>query len=124
MQTKAQIIILCILISVLFEIIYMVKKRELDLKYVLAWITCDLALIILTIFPNLMGKVAFLLGIQSPMNMIFFLCFLFSLIIIFSLTVALSRTTARIRRMAQQIALIEKERKEATKEIVQEEKDQ
>ena len=47
-----------------------------------------------------------MLGIQSPVNMIFFLGFLFSLMIIFSLTVTISRITAKVRKMAQEIAFL------------------
>ena len=93
----------------------MVKKRALELKYVLAWIICDLVLVLLTLFPDLIGKLARFLGIFSPMNMVFFLGFLFSLIIIFSLTVALSRVTSRVRKLAQQIALYEEETKKKKK---------
>ena len=50
-----------------------------------------------------------MLGIYSPVNMIFFLGFVLSLVIIFTLTVALSRVTARVRKLAQMIALQEDE---------------
>jgi len=49
------------------------------------------------------------LGIASPINMLFFLGFCFSLIIIFVLTVAVSRMSVRIKTLAQEIALYEKE---------------
>lgn len=106
MSLHAKLIIITFLIIVLLVIINMIKKRQLELKYVLLWMGCDIALIILTCFPNLMNLLARTLGIQSPMNMIFFLGFIFSLIIIFSLTVALSQFTAKVRKMAQEIALL------------------
>ena len=56
-----------------------------------------------------MQKLANVLGIYSPVNMIFFLGFVLSLVIIFTLTVALSRVTARVRKLAQMIALQEDE---------------
>lgn len=105
MTVKVQILIGIILILVLGVILNMVRKRELELKYVLAWLFCDLALLFFTCFPDAMAAVASFLGIYSPVNMIFFLGFVFSLIIIFSLTVALSRVTAKVRRMAQMMAL-------------------
>ncbi|MFR8352253.1 MAG: DUF2304 domain-containing protein [Blautia obeum] len=64
---------------------------------------------IFTLFPNLMQKLANVLGIYSPVNMIFFIGFVLSLVIIFTLTVALSRVTARVRKLAQMIALQEDE---------------
>lgn len=107
MTIKIQMIIIVILLVALVAIISMVRKRELDLKYVIAWMICDFALVILTLFPDFIAKLANLIGIQSPMNMLFFLGFVFSLFIIFSLTTALSRLSAQIRKISQEMALLE-----------------
>jgi hypothetical protein len=96
----------------------MVRKRVLDLKYVLIWLGCDLILIIFAIFPQLMNGLADLLGIYSPMNMIFFLGFVFIIMILFSLTVALSKVTGRVRRIAQILAMLPEDiRKQISDEL-------
>lgn len=105
MALKSRIIIMIGLLLALVYIVNMVRKRQMELKYVLAWLMCDCTLLIFICVPNLMNIVADVLGIRSPMNMIFFLGFVFSLIIIYSLTLALSRVTAKVRRMAQIMAL-------------------
>ena len=102
---KARILIVAGLLLLLAVIINMVRRRRLELKYVLAWLLADLALIFFTLFPQTMMGMAQLLGIYSPVNMIFFLGFVFLALIIFSLTVALSRATANQRRLAQYAAL-------------------
>lgn len=112
MTIKVRILLGAVLICGLIMIINMLRKRELELKYVLGWLLCDIVLLIFTLVPGLMVGFANFLGIYSPVNMIFFLGFVFSLIIIFSLTVALSRVTARVRRLAQIIALEEIKAKE------------
>lgn len=106
MTGKTQILLVLLLLAVLAMIINMVRKRDLELKYVLGWMACDIALIVLALFPDLMRGLSAALGIRSPMNMIFFLGFLFSLAIIFSLTVALSRVTEKVRRIAQILAML------------------
>lgn len=106
MFLRTQILLITILLLALGVIINMVRKRVLELKYVLAWMGCDISLIILICFPRLIDELAKVIGIHSPMNMIFFLGFVFSLVIIFSLTVALSHVTANVRRIAQMIALL------------------
>lgn len=106
---KTQILLIIIFLLVLAVLINMVKKRLLELKYVLIWMACDIALIVLVCFPHLMEKMAKALGIYSTVNMIFFLGFIFSLFIIFSLTVALSRVTEKVRRLAQIVAMLPKE---------------
>lgn len=107
MTVKAQILIVVILLIALGALIYIVKKRALELKYVLLWLACDIILLIFAIFPQLMDVFSGIFGILSPVNMLFFFGFVFSLMIIFSLTVALSRVTGNVRRMAQQMAILE-----------------
>lgn len=105
MTLRVQIIIAIALLIALAVILDMVRKRSLELKYVLGWILCDIGLLLFDLFPNLISRLSRFLGIYSPVNMIFFLGFLFSLVIIFSLTVALSRVTLRVRKLAQKMAL-------------------
>ena len=105
LSVKARILIVAGLLLLLAIIINMVRKRTLELKYVLAWLIADLVLIFFSIFPQTMMGMAQLLGIYSPVNMIFFLGFVFLGLIIFSLTVALSRATASQRQLAQYVAL-------------------
>ena len=111
MTLKAQVLICIVLIIALIAIVNMVRKRSLELKYVLVWICADI-LFIFTLFPSTMGHVAAFFGIYSPVNMIFFMGFVLSLVIIFTLTVALSRVTARVRKLAQMIALQDEEKRE------------
>lgn len=108
MSLRLQIILLVLLGIGFAAVVNMVRKRVLELKYVLVWLFADIVLVFLVIFPGLIKRITRLLGIQSTMNMIFFLGFLLSLVIIFSLTVAISKVTAETRRMSQTIAMLEK----------------
>lgn len=106
MTLQIQITLIVFILLFLLVILNMIRKRELELKYALSWFIMDLALIILVCIPNTMEKLAELLGIYSPVNMVFFLGFVFSLIVIFVLTVTLSRMSSRVRRLAQIVAMM------------------
>jgi hypothetical protein len=112
MTLKIQIVIGIILIISFLFIINMIRKKSLELKYSLMWLVLVGALFILDCFPRLLEIFAGFLGIQDPINMIFFLGFLFSLGIIFILTVMLSRLSDRIRKLTQRMALDDKKRSE------------
>lgn len=116
MSLRLQIILLVLLAAGFAVVINMVRKRQLELKYVLAWLFADIVLVILVLFPSLIMMITRLLGIQSTMNMIFFLGFLLSLVILFTLTVALSKVTASARRMSQTIAILENKLRMYTEE--------
>ena len=102
--------IIAVLLLMLVIIINMVRRRTLELKYVLAWLLADILLILFTVFPSIMMGIARFMGIYSPVNMIFFLGFIFLAAIAFSMTVALSRLSASQRRLAQESALWEYEK--------------
>ena len=110
MNIRLQIIIAVIIIVALGFIINMIRKKSLELRYALAWLIVGVG--VLDIFPELMTKLAAMLGIYSPVNMLFFLGFCFSLVIIFILTVAVSRMSIRIKNLTQELALHERENRD------------
>lgn len=118
MTVKIQILSGMILVVGLVLLLNMVRKRALELKYVLTWIISCLTLLFFVLFPRAMDQLAAFMGIYSPVNMIFFLGFVLSIAIIFSLTVALSRLTARVRMLAQTIALQEQKEREDREKLL------
>ena len=104
MTVKLQITILLALVVALAAIVNMIRRKSLELKYALSWL---FALAIFAAFPRAMVVMARFLGIDAPVNMIFFLGFCFSLVIIYILTVSLSRMSTKMRRLTQIIALNE-----------------
>lgn len=116
MNIKAQIIISIIIILGIAYIINMVRKKALELRYSLTWLGVGICVLILTLFPQIMNKISAIMGIASPMNMLFFLGFCFSLTIIFSLTISASKMSIQIKNLTQEIALYKKEQNERVNE--------
>ena len=109
---KLQIVLILVFALILIWTIRQVKKRRLDLRYTLSWLFLEIALLIFSAFPGLLNGLARLMGIYSPMNMLFFCGFAFSLIIIYTLTAAISRQSEEIKQLTQKIALMEKQKEE------------
>lgn len=107
---RTQIIIAIFIIIALYIIVNMIRKRQLELKYALAWLMVGIGIgiLVLDIFPNSMIWLADVLGIAQPINMLFFVGFCFALCIIFGLTVAISKMSVRIKELAQELALYKK----------------
>ena len=106
MTSRFQTILIVGIALLLLFILNMIRKRKLELKYALVWLIVLVILFIFALMPEKLQEIATTLGIYSPINMIFFLGFVFSLAIIFVLTV--SRLSARIRRLAQMVAQMNK----------------
>lgn len=108
MEPKLQIIIAAVVLIGLVYLISLIRKNRLELKYALSWLIIAVIVLIIDCFPILMEKLADLLGIVSPVNMMFFVGFLFSLVILLTLTVATSIAGSCVKRLTQKIALLEK----------------
>ena len=112
MNIRIQIIIAVIVLLALIVIVNMIRRKRLELRYALSWMIVGVGILVLDLFPQLINTLAHMLGIASPVNMLFFLGFCFSLVIIFVLTISVSRMSIRIKQLAQEIALYEKSNQE------------
>lgn len=113
MNVRLQVIVAVLIVCFLGLLINMIRKRSIELRYSLAWIAVATGILIIDLFPGAMEKLSEIMGIYSPVNMLFFLGFCFSLIIIFVLTIAISRMSVRIKNLAQEVALYKKENSES-----------
>lgn len=109
MGFKLQIFL--VICSFLFTgiIFTMLKKEIIDLKYSMIWVFSCLVFILISLKPNIVNKIAILIGIVEPVNALFLLGIFFLLLIILSLTIVVSRLSNRIRKLAQKIALLEEQ---------------
>ncbi|MCO4470190.1 DUF2304 domain-containing protein [Streptococcus infantarius] len=106
-QTASLFISIVIILFVVYSF-HLIKKDKLSIRYSLSWYILSVILLIAVWFPNLLVVLANLLGIYSPMNLVFFVGFCLSLWILFSLTRIVSIQSSKIKSLAQQIALSEK----------------
>lgn len=122
MTLKFRLIMAAILLIGFVIIINMVRKKSLDLRYALIWLTLIAMILVIVIVPGLLGVITHFLGIYDAMNMVFFMGFVFLIVVTFFLTAALSRNSNRIKALTQQVALLEKQvRDEAVKVSVKDE---
>lgn len=89
----------------LFYLIHKMRSKKVDIRYILPWLLLDFVLFLAVTFPNAIGAVCDILGIQTPSNMVFFFGIIFLLFIVFSLTLTVSRLNSDIKELTQRIAL-------------------
>ena len=83
-------------------------KKKVDLRYALPWIIMGCIMLVLDVFPQLLGKMATLLGFELPINMLFFLGVCLALAILFMQTVAISNLSEKVKKLTQEEALMNK----------------
>jgi len=110
---------LVIIVALLIFFISLLRKQKLDLKYCLVWIFALIGVAVLCIFPALLDRLSELFGIGIPVNTLFLIGIAFLAFISISLTVVVSRLSDRLRKLTQNIAILEHEaalKEEAKKE--------
>ena len=109
MSLKIQVIVAVVVVLALLWIANMVRKEILDIRFALSWLSVGAVVLVLDLFPGMMDFLVHLLGIELPVNMMFFFGFCFTLLLLFTLTVKVSRQEEHIKRLTQELALLEEE---------------
>lgn len=108
MNIKTQVTVIIVVLLAMVYMINMIRKNRLEIKYALLWFVLGIGVIIFTCFPMLTTFAAKFLGIGQPVNLLFFAGFCFALLIIYSLSLAISRLSVRVKKLTQELALLQK----------------
>lgn len=107
MSRSLQGFILLAIVLYFFILFYFIRRKQLNLKYMLLWIFSGVIMIIFTLFPGLLNGVSGLLGIATPVNALFAIALFCTLIILMSLTSILSHQNTCLLRLVQENAMLE-----------------
>ncbi len=88
-------------------IVFLLKKRSLNLKYTLLWILMGIVFLLVVIFPVILQVPMRMIGVVEWTNGIFALLLLILLIIDMSMTAIVSKMNDRMRKLVQQCAMYE-----------------
>jgi hypothetical protein len=87
-------------------IIVLLRRHQLREKYAVLWLVIGMGLLALVLFPELLFWAAAVVGIKVPTNLLFAITLLLLLGVCLHLAWEMSRSEDRIRRLAEEIALL------------------
>ena len=108
MTTTIQVIIIVLAGLGILYIGNLVRVRRLELKYALVWFLVGVLVILFAANKDWLQGMSRLLGIELPINMLFFMGFIFVLMIIFTQTIVISNLTRRVKRLTQEVGILNK----------------
>jgi hypothetical protein len=97
------VVVALVIVAFLFNL---VRSRRLREKYVALWMLTAIAIIALAFFPHLLGKLAQLVGIQVPSNLLFALAIFLLLGLSIQLSLEISRCEDKTRVLAENVAIL------------------
>ncbi len=107
MSTFTKIFIILIIILFLLYIGRMLKKGKIEFKYAFLWIGTSLIVLLITVFPSILVFFSSLIGIELPVNLVFFLGIILNLVITFAITASYSKMKEMVYKNTQYISLLE-----------------
>lgn len=107
----------CVAIIFMILIIYKVKKKRFFEKESFLWVIGSIFVLLLAIFPNFIGKVSRIVGIDYPPSLLFLVATIFILVLSFRQSEQVSLLKEQVKDLGQRIVVLEKiiEKKENEK---------
>lgn len=87
----------------MFELL---RRRQLKEKYAVLWLAVGVGMFVLGAFPVLLNRVADLVGVKDPPNLLLFAAALLLLLVCVHLSWEASRLEERTRTLAEELALL------------------
>ncbi len=101
--------------ALLIFIIETVRRRKLREEYAWLWVLVGIVILTLALWPGLLWSITGLLGIELPVNTVFFFGLMFIVFINLHFSVKISELTNQVKRLAQEISILEGEGKDQGK---------
>ncbi|MGA8257893.1 MAG: DUF2304 domain-containing protein, partial [Nocardioides sp.] len=92
--------------TVLVALFEMLRRHRLREKYAVLWAFVALGVLALAIFPGLLSGAADLVGVELPVNLLFFVASLVLLMLTLQHSYELGRLEEKTRVLAEEIALL------------------
>lgn len=115
MNLYASVAVVCVV--VVAAMLWMLRTRRIREKYAAIWLLLTLAVVILGVFPELAFWLSRLLGVQTPVNLVFSIGLVVLAAVCLQLSTEVSNLEEETRTLAEEIALLRADTERAHPEL-------
>lgn len=90
-------------------VFWLLRRGVLKEKYAVLWLLLSGAALLFSIVPGALRTISDALGVETPSNLLFFLTIVLLVLVAVQLSYELSRHEARIRRLAEEVAILQRQ---------------
>lgn len=90
-------------------VFWLMRRGVLREKYAVLWLLFSGGALFFSVVPGALRAVSDALGVETPSNLLFFVTIVLLILVAVQLSYELSRHEARIRRLAEEVALLSRE---------------
>jgi hypothetical protein len=114
---RIQIVAVLVTGTLFLFVFELVRRRRLMERYALLWLLSSAVLLVLAVWTGLLEAVADAAGIKVPSNALFVVGFAFVLALLLHFSLAMSRLSDETKVLAQQVARLDQEAKDAQRAL-------
>ena len=107
---KLKLVAVVSLLFIIILITYFVKNNRIIVRYSIIWYLSLIVLIILSIFPEVLGLLTSFVGMELSSNFLFVLLIAFLFFICISLTIIVSEQKEQIRNLIQEVSILKRKK--------------
>lgn len=104
MSVYVTAVLVCVMLA--GAMLWLLRSRRIREKYAAVWILLTVAVILLAVFPQLAFWVSDVVGVQTPVNLVFALAIVVLLAVCVQLSAEVSNLEEETRTLAEEIALL------------------
>jgi hypothetical protein len=112
METRVQVVAIVATGGLFIVLLELVRRRRMLERYAILWLFCAVALLGLSVWKDLLNKLAHAVGIFYAPSALFVIAFAFVLVLLLHFSVAVSRLADQNKVLAQRLALLEERQRE------------
>ena len=105
-MTGTHVFSIVVAIGSVVSMLELLRRRQLKEKYAVLWLGVGLGMLVLGLFPVLLNKVADVVGVKDPPNLLLFAAALLLLLVCVHLSWEASRLEEKTRTLAEEVALL------------------
>ena len=109
MSTNLRISVLIFVVLLIFVIFLILRKGKLSIKYAILWLFACFIMLLLIIFPNILGFLVKLVGFEVQSNLVFSIFIVILLLINLSVTIMLSSQREKINLLIREVSMLKKQ---------------
>src|SRR5918996_921232 len=117
MDSRIQIVAIVAAGLLFVALLELVRQRRLLERYAILWLFSALVLLGLSVWRELLEKLASAIGVAYPPNALFLVAFGFVLVLLLHFSLAVSRLSDQSKVLAQRLALFEQRLRETEQRL-------
>ena len=101
-----QIVAIIFSLGIFVGIVDLIRRRMLKEQYAILWLISAIVLLILSVWRQLLDRIAYVLGVAYAPSLLFLVAFVFLLLIVLHFSVIISNLSEKNKRLSQEVAIL------------------